>query len=173
MSSVYFMYKKKWERFSLGKVSALREAALAREIHDAGVPSMTSLYMGFYIYSCAKMRYKGDYAPSYLLDPEAYAWFPLKECTPLLEKHRYGCFSKPEHSLDEDPGPEEVVDDFPPEVLAEINLLDSISSRTQTANVSSVTSSWRWQDPATKELITRGIKALGPEVSQTVILHVD
>ena len=67
------------------QVSALREAALAREIHDAGISTMNSLYMGgltgrflfclgptfigFYVYSCPKMRYKGDYKPSYLLDP--------------------------------------------------------------------------------------------------------
>jgi arginine-tRNA-protein transferase len=30
--------------------------------------------MGFYIHSCAKMRYKGDYRPQYVLDPESYEW---------------------------------------------------------------------------------------------------
>jgi len=63
----------------------LREISLAREIHEAGVSEMRYLYMGeyfharlifgterdigFYIQSCQKMRYKGEYAPSYLLDP--------------------------------------------------------------------------------------------------------
>ncbi|KAF8592679.1 hypothetical protein K439DRAFT_1504475 [Ramaria rubella] len=107
VSSVYFMYNKKWERFSPGKVSALREAALTREIHDAGVPLMRFLYMGFYVFSCSKMRYKGDFAPSYLLDPEEYSWFLLEKCKSTLEKHRYACFSRPENSLDDDPGPEE------------------------------------------------------------------
>ncbi|KAH7343727.1 arginine-tRNA-protein transferase [Rhizoctonia solani] len=69
VSSVYFMYAPEWNAWSLGKVSAIREATLVKEIHDAGVESMTSLYMGFYIYSCPKMRYKGEYEPSYLLDP--------------------------------------------------------------------------------------------------------
>ena len=66
VSSVYFMYDTKWERFSLGKVcslffrrgiwfltsfyefqlSALREAALVKEIHAAGVSDMQYLYMG-------------------------------------------------------------------------------------------------------------------------------
>ncbi|KAG8763041.1 Arginyl-tRNA--protein transferase 1 [Ceratobasidium sp. 423] len=69
VSSVYFMYAPEWNAWSLGKISAIREATLAKEIHDAGVESMTSLYMGFYIYSCPKMRYKGEYEPSYLLDP--------------------------------------------------------------------------------------------------------
>lgn len=46
VSSVYFMYDSKWERFSLGKLSALREISLAREIHQAGATEMGFLYMG-------------------------------------------------------------------------------------------------------------------------------
>lgn len=56
---------------------------------------------GFYIQSCPKMRYKGEYSPSYLLDPEEYSWHPLDECKPLLSKHRYACFAHPEHSIEE------------------------------------------------------------------------
>ncbi|KAI0774383.1 arginine-tRNA-protein transferase [Fomes fomentarius] len=101
VSSVYFMYEKKWERFSLGKLSAMREVTLAREIHDAGVSGMQYLYMGFYVHSCQKMRYKGDFAPSYLADPEEYAWFPLEKCRRLLDKNHYAAFAHPEHSLPE------------------------------------------------------------------------
>lgn len=32
----------------VGQISALREASLAQEIHDAGVSSMTALYMGMH-----------------------------------------------------------------------------------------------------------------------------
>ena len=46
------------------------------------------------------MRYKGDYAPSYLLDPEEYTWHPLEECKPLLDKFRYASFAHPEHSAE-------------------------------------------------------------------------
>lgn len=85
---------------------------------------------GFYIQSCQKMRYKGDYQPSFLADPvslallelstrlvlkviydeqEDYTWHPLDiVCRPLLEKHRYACFSAPERSsnaeVDDDEG---------------------------------------------------------------------
>ncbi|CAA7259664.1 unnamed protein product [Cyclocybe aegerita] len=45
VSSVYFMYDNTWERFSLGKLSALREVSLAREIREAGAPEVSSLYM--------------------------------------------------------------------------------------------------------------------------------
>lgn len=81
------------------QLSVLREAALAREMYAAGLPRLKWVYLGFYVHSCQKMRYKGDYSPSYLMDPEVYEWFPMKECTPLLDKYRYACFSNPSHSL--------------------------------------------------------------------------
>ncbi|KAI0750919.1 arginine-tRNA-protein transferase [Daedaleopsis nitida] len=99
VSSVYFMYEKIWERFSFGKLSALREIALAKEIHDAGVPGMQYVYLGFYIHSCQKMRYKGDYSPSYLADPEEHTWHPLEQCRLLLDKNHYASFAHPDHSL--------------------------------------------------------------------------
>ena len=36
-------------------------------------------YLGYYIHSCHKMRYKGDYAPSELLCHETGAWVPLTD----------------------------------------------------------------------------------------------
>lgn len=101
-----------------GQLSVLREAALAREMHEAGILGMKYLYMGqfeppsytrerlteiligFYIHSCPKMRYKGDYSPSYLLDPEDYTWAPLDACRLLLDRYHYPCFTRPERSLD-------------------------------------------------------------------------
>ncbi|KAL0949701.1 hypothetical protein HGRIS_009738 [Hohenbuehelia grisea] len=103
VSSVYFMYDKKWEKYSLGKLSAIREVTLAVEICEAGVPSVSSLYMGFYIHSCTKMRYKGEYSPSFLADPVTYQWFPLSECLKQLGKTRYACFSNPAESSAEPP----------------------------------------------------------------------
>ncbi|KAF9452509.1 hypothetical protein P691DRAFT_721999 [Macrolepiota fuliginosa MF-IS2] len=108
VSSVYFLYDKVWEEFSPGKLSAMREISLAREIHEAGISDMQYLYMGFYIKSCQKMRYKGEYTPSYLLDPEAYDWHPLGLCRPLLQQNRYVCFSNPSHSIQAD-APEELI----------------------------------------------------------------
>ncbi|KAG8806142.1 Arginyl-tRNA--protein transferase 1, partial [Serendipita sp. 401] len=68
VSGVYFVYGHKWEKCQLGKLSVLREAALAREFYAAGLKELKWVYLGFYIHSCQKMRYKGDYSPSYLLD---------------------------------------------------------------------------------------------------------
>lgn len=42
------------------------------------------LTSGFWIGTCQKMRYKGEYAPSYLLDPGTQQWHLL---TPKLDKY--------------------------------------------------------------------------------------
>lgn len=69
--------------------------AFAGEIHDAGIAEMNALYMGFYIHSCQKSRYKGEYAPSYLADPVrhnnkplARVAFPTSLRTPLPTRRR-------------------------------------------------------------------------------------
>ncbi|KIY71463.1 hypothetical protein CYLTODRAFT_429499 [Cylindrobasidium torrendii FP15055 ss-10] len=106
VSSVYFVYDKSWENYSMGKLSALREISLAREIREAGVTSMGYLYLGYYVHSCQKMRYKGEYSPSYLADPITYGWYPLDQCKKVLDKNRYACFSIPEACTNE-PAPSE------------------------------------------------------------------
>ncbi|PFH51424.1 hypothetical protein AMATHDRAFT_59176 [Amanita thiersii Skay4041] len=112
VSSVYFMYDSRWEGFSLGKLSAIREITLVQEMREAGAPEMEFLYMGFYIHSCQKMRYKGQYSPSYLVDPVTCHWYPYKDCASLLDKYRYACFSDPSSSI---LGPAEPDDEsYPP-----------------------------------------------------------
>ncbi|KAG7097086.1 hypothetical protein E1B28_004472 [Marasmius oreades] len=98
ISSVYFMYDDDWEGFSLGKLSAIREISLARELFGAGAPGLKFLYLGYYIHTCQKMRYKGDYQPSFLCDPESHTWYPFEECATLLDANGYACFSNPENS---------------------------------------------------------------------------
>ncbi|KAL8943370.1 MAG: hypothetical protein Q9211_001009 [Gyalolechia sp. 1 TL-2023] len=71
VSSVYLIYHHDVKDWYFGKLSALREIVLAIE------GGYQYYYMGFYIHSCIKMRYKNEYQPSYLLDPETYSWDPL------------------------------------------------------------------------------------------------
>lgn len=49
---------------------------------------------GFYIHNCQKMKYKGQYKPSDLLDPETYAWYAIEQCMPLLDNSKYVAFSR-------------------------------------------------------------------------------
>ena len=50
--------------------------------------------MGFYIHSCKKMRYKGEYEPSELLCPTALDWHPYKESIKLIEKNKFSPLNK-------------------------------------------------------------------------------
>ncbi|PSR82249.1 arginine-tRNA-protein transferase [Coniella lustricola] len=68
VSAVYFMYHESIHRHQPGKLGALREIALAME------GGYQFWYPGYYIHSCPKMRYKIDYSPQYVLDPETLDW---------------------------------------------------------------------------------------------------
>ncbi|KAL1644113.1 Arginyl-tRNA--protein transferase 1 [Didymella pomorum] len=89
VSGVYLLYHSDYEKWQFGKLSALREAALAIE------GDYQYYYMGYYIHSCTKMRYKGDYKPQHVLDPESYEWNPLDgELKSLLDKKTYVSLSR-------------------------------------------------------------------------------
>jgi arginine-tRNA-protein transferase len=84
VSGVYFLYHSDFEQWHFGKLSALRETALTLE------GGYQYYYMGYYIHSCTKMRYKGDYSPQHVLDPESYEWNPLDgELRTLLDQKSY------------------------------------------------------------------------------------
>ncbi|KAH8301505.1 hypothetical protein KR059_004827 [Drosophila kikkawai] len=78
VSSVYFFYDPDYSFLSLGTYGSLREIDLVQTIAES-VPSLKNYYMGFYIHSCPKMRYKGKLSASYLLCPETYEWFLLTD----------------------------------------------------------------------------------------------
>ncbi|KAF2090088.1 arginine-tRNA-protein transferase 1 [Saccharata proteae CBS 121410] len=92
VSGVYFLYHSDFEKFSFGKLSALREAALAEEL------GLKYYYMGYYIHNCKKMRYKGDYRPQYVLDPETNEWDPLADVASLLDQKNYVSLSREKRS---------------------------------------------------------------------------
>lgn len=89
VSGVYFLYHRDFEKWSLGKLSALRETALALE------GGYEYYYMGYYIHSCLKMRYKGTYKPQHVLDFESFEWSPLDEnmCR-LMDERQYVSMSR-------------------------------------------------------------------------------
>lgn len=171
VSSVYFMYDKDYETYSLGKLSVLREASLAREIHEAGVESVDSLYMGFYIHSCPKMRYKGDYSPSYLADPETYEWTPLDKCRTSLDLFRYACFSNPSHSSNE------IITDEPERFHAPLNSEDEeainmLFSRGDKYFALSLNASPYWQNSKTQENMLPCVNGLGTDLSKKIYFRI-
>ncbi|CAG0881958.1 unnamed protein product [Darwinula stevensoni] len=102
LSSVYLFYDPRFSFLSLGTYSSLRELALVRELCQS-FPRLQFYYMGYYIHSCPKMRYKGQYSPSYLLCPETYTWHPMERCRSLLNANRYSRFH-PDESVEDPDG---------------------------------------------------------------------
>uniref|UniRef100_A0A8C7NEJ6 Arginyl-tRNA--protein transferase 1 n=1 Tax=Oncorhynchus mykiss TaxID=8022 RepID=A0A8C7NEJ6_ONCMY len=93
VSSVYLYYHPDFASLSLGSYSALREVAFTRQLQKQS-PKLCFYYLGFYIHSCNKMRYKGQYQPSDLLCPETYVFVPIECCIPSLEQTHYARFNQ-------------------------------------------------------------------------------
>ena len=88
LSSVYVFYDSDYLFITPGVYSALREIEMVRKMY---LHNQTFQYycMGFYVHSCQKMRYKGEYYPSYLLCPESYHYIPIESCKPKLDVSKY------------------------------------------------------------------------------------
>lgn len=94
------MLLKYWEL-----VIYFREIEFTKQLHSV-CPKIEYYYMGYYIHSCRKMRYKGNFFPSDLLCPETYKWFSLEDCIPKLEATPYARLN-PDVDCTDDNYPEE------------------------------------------------------------------
>ena len=89
VSSVYVYYDPEYYFLNLGVYSALKEIEMTRKLHLSDPSKFKYYYMGYYIHSCQKMRYKGNYSPSFLLCPESYSFIPIEVCLPKLDSIKY------------------------------------------------------------------------------------
>lgn len=48
------------------------------------LPSLRYYYLGYYIHTCPKMRYKAEYGPAQLLCPATYRWVSLPDAVARL-----------------------------------------------------------------------------------------
>ncbi|CAI7595092.1 unnamed protein product [Penicillium palitans] len=113
VSSVYVFYDPAYEQWEIGKLSAMREIAFSIE------NQYQYYYMGYYIHSCQKMRYKANFRPQYILDPESGDWDPLAgELTEKLNSRSYVSLSRDRRS-----SPEPVVPEIDGDV-EEVSLFD-------------------------------------------------
>lgn len=100
VSAVYFYYHESIHRFSPGKLGALREIALAIE------GGYRWWYPGFYIHTCPKMRYKIDFSPQQILDPDTLEWVELtNNVLKNFDDHGILHFQKTEESVVENDPP--------------------------------------------------------------------
>lgn len=88
LSSKYLFWDPDFAFLSLGKYSALQEIGWVKD-NQAYCPSLQHYYLGYYIHSCNKMRYKAAYRPSELLCPLRYQWVSFDIARPLLDRKRY------------------------------------------------------------------------------------
>ncbi|GAX20015.1 arginyl-tRNA---protein transferase [Fistulifera solaris] len=82
LSSVYLFYDPSFsdELVPLGKYSILKEIEWTQ---CSGLPFY---YLGYYIESCQKMRYKAEYKPSQLLCPTTYEWVDADKAVSKLQR---------------------------------------------------------------------------------------
>ncbi|GLT67667.1 hypothetical protein SLA2020_399590 [Shorea laevis] len=92
LSSKYLIWDPDYAFLSLGKYSAIQEIGWVKE-NQVSCPSLQYYYLGYYIHSCSKMRYKAAYRPSELLCPLRYKWVPFDVARPLLDKKKYAVLS--------------------------------------------------------------------------------
>ncbi|KAL7147850.1 hypothetical protein ABFS83_06G136600 [Erythranthe nasuta] len=88
LSSKYLFWDPDFAFLSLGKFSALQEIKWVNET-QLRCPSLQYYYLGYYIHTCNKMRYKAAYRPSELLCPFRYQWVPYDISKPLLDRKKY------------------------------------------------------------------------------------
>ncbi|XP_076897137.1 arginyl-tRNA--protein transferase 1-like [Bidens hawaiensis] len=88
LSSKYLFWDPDLAFLSLGKYSALQEINWVKE-SQTHCPSLQYYYLGYYIHSCNKMRYKAAYRPSELLCPLRYEWVSFDIAKRLLDRKPY------------------------------------------------------------------------------------
>jgi len=74
---VYLFWEPECAALAPGRYTALAELRWAADAAAAGTPALAHYYMGYYIHTCAKMRYKAEYGPSDLLCPVTQRWVGL------------------------------------------------------------------------------------------------
>ncbi|CAM8892785.1 unnamed protein product [Rhodiola kirilowii] len=110
LSSKYLFWDPDFAFLSLGKYSALQEISWVKE-NQTHCYSLQYYYLGYYIHSCNKMRYKGRYYPSELLCPLRYKWIPFETAKPQLDKKTYVVLSDITASENEDAQPSDFCND--------------------------------------------------------------
>ncbi|XP_067827168.1 arginyl-tRNA--protein transferase 1-like isoform X2 [Heptranchias perlo] len=88
INSQYLCYDPDYSSLSLGVYSALREIALTQRLNEK-VPRMKYYYLGPYVHSCIKVKYKLLYQPTELLCPLSGRWVSVEKCLPKLEINKY------------------------------------------------------------------------------------
>lgn len=116
ISSVYFIWDPEYAKWSLGKLSALRELSLLSKINR------DYYYLGYYIEDCPKMKYKRKYGGD-ILDVCNNQYVPLDELENFLEHGKFFVLSNENKKKEDDDEYYEEVNELAP--LSELPLDDT------------------------------------------------
>ena len=83
LSSVYFFYDPEYKYLSFGIWGSVKEIEYVQNLKKY-FPNFKYYYLGYYVQTCQKMVYKGEYEPSELLCPITYTWVKVDD---KLRKH--------------------------------------------------------------------------------------
>jgi arginyl-tRNA--protein-N-Asp/Glu arginylyltransferase len=87
LSSVYLFFDPDFATLSPGVLSAVKEIEWVRDITHT-VPEIEYYYMGYYIHTCPKMKYKAAFKPSEIMCEETRHWVPVERAGAVLNEAR-------------------------------------------------------------------------------------
>eukprot|EP00548_Thalassiothrix_antarctica_P017464 CAMPEP_0194179062 /NCGR_PEP_ID=MMETSP0154-20130528/12581_1 /TAXON_ID=1049557 /ORGANISM="Thalassiothrix antarctica, Strain L6-D1" /LENGTH=285 /DNA_ID=CAMNT_0038894271 /DNA_START=17 /DNA_END=874 /DNA_ORIENTATION=+ len=99
LSSVYAFYNPIFAK----NICPLGKYMILQEIEYCKQNKLTMYYLGYYIHSCSKMRYKIEYQPSELLCPTTFRWVDASEARAIIEKEspdHHCCTLAPNDNID-------------------------------------------------------------------------
>eukprot|EP00756_Hemistasia_phaeocysticola_P007367 Hpha_TRINITY_DN14237_c0_g2::TRINITY_DN14237_c0_g2_i1::g.22554::m.22554/K00685/ATE1; arginyl-tRNA---protein transferase len=85
VNSVYCFYDPRYRWFQPGKLSVLFEMEWIRK--QCFSTDLRYYYLGMYVHSSTKMRYKADYRPSELKCGKTHIWVPFDDVRSRLDAH--------------------------------------------------------------------------------------
>ena len=94
LSSVYLYYDTDYKFLDLGVLTAVLEIEYAKSFHDLIDKNFKYYTMGFYEENTQKLRYKGFYYPTQLLDRFTMNYVYLNEVQPILKEKKFIQLSK-------------------------------------------------------------------------------
>lgn len=94
LSSVYLYYDPNFSFLDLGVFTAIREIEYVKSFHELIDPNFKYYMMGFYTTTCVKLKYKGEYHPSDILDPFTMNYVPLDEVKEIISDGKLHKLSK-------------------------------------------------------------------------------
>ena len=88
LSSVYLYYDPDYSFLDLGTLSAIKEIEYIKKFHDLIDNKFKYYVMGFYIDNCVKMRYKGEFHPTEILDPFSLNFVYLDNVRDIIKDNK-------------------------------------------------------------------------------------